>query len=242
MELFIVLVEPKYDGNIGATARAMKNFGFKNLVLINPCPMEKECYQRAMHAEDIIENARTYPELQDFLKEVQVVCGTSGILNLNEKAYIRNPLTPRELSEKLSDSEESIALLFGREDFGLQRDELALCDLLVSIPTSQEYPVMNLSHSVAVVLYELSLCELKVPQGRGMTKVEKEKFFEIFDKLLISVNYPKHKYENTKILFRRLIGRAMPTGWEFHTLMGVLSRAVEYSEHSELRDRRENEK
>jgi tRNA/rRNA methyltransferase len=228
----IVLVEPKYGGNIGSAARAMKNFGFNKLVLINPPEIESECYQYAMHAEDIIESARTYSELKEYVKDVQVVVGTTGILNLNEKAYIRNPLTPKELSEKLSTAEESIAILFGREDFGLENHELKLCDLMVSIPTSKEYPVMNLSHSIAVLLYELSTCELEVPKGRGMSKVEKETFFEMFDKLLISIDYPEHKYENTKILFRRLIGRSMPTAWEFHTLMGVLTRSLECAEES----------
>ncbi|UCH89404.1 MAG: RNA methyltransferase [Thermoplasmata archaeon] len=236
MDLSVVLVEPKYGGNIGASARAMKNFGFSKLVLINPCEFDKECYQRAMHAEDVIENAKTYSKLEEFASGIQVVVGTTGILNLNEKAYIRNPMTPKELGEKISSTEESIAVLFGREDYGLHNDELTLCDLVVSIPTAEEYPVMNLSHSVAVLLYELSLCKLKVPQARGMNKVEKEKFLEMFDKLLLSIDYPEHKYENTKILFRRLIGRSMPTAWEFHTLMGVLAKSVEYAEQCKRKD------
>jgi TrmH family RNA methyltransferase len=236
----VVLVEPKYDGNIGATARAMKNFGFSNLVLINPCEIGTECYQRAMHAEDIISNVRTFQTLDEYLDTVQVVVGTSGILNLNEKAYIRNPVSPEELAGKLIETDESVAILLGREDIGLLRTELSRCDLVVTIPTSEEYPVMNISHAAAVILYELSICELKVPKARGMTKQEKEKFFEMFDKLLKSIDYPEHKYENTRVLFRRLIGRAMPTAWEFHTLMGVLVRAGEYADSSTIE--RKNEK
>ena len=238
LELKVVLLEPKYDGNIGAVARAMKNFGYNDLVLINPCEIGKECYQRAMHAQEVVEDARVFAELDEFLKEVQVVVGTSGITNLNQKAHIRNPMSPGELSEKLAQTEESVALLLGREDFGLYREELAKCDLLVTIPTNPDYPVMNISHAAAVILYELSMYRLNVPDVRGMTKKEKEKFYEMFDKLLLSIDYPDYKYENTRILFRRLMGRAMPSKWEFQVMMGILSRSQEYAERSELKKAR----
>ena len=235
MGIDVVLVEPIYDGNIGSTARAMKNFGFENLVLINPCELEAECYKRAMHAVDIVKNARTYVDLSSYLKEVQVVVGTSGITNLNEKAHIRNPIDPGVLAEKIMETDEDFAILFGREDHGLLREELSACDLLVTIPTNADYPIMNISHAVAVILYELSICKLDVPRARGMNKLEKEKFFEHFDKLLSSIDYPDYKYENTRILFRRLIGRAMPSKWEFAVLMGIISKAQEYSEVSPMR-------
>jgi TrmH family RNA methyltransferase len=225
LEIHIVLVEPKYDGNIGSTARAMKNFGFENLVLINPCEIGLECQKMAMHAEDIVKSAMTFSDLNEFLKNIQVVVGTTGILNLNEKAHIRNPISPKELSEKLSSKNESTAILLGREDFGLTNNELALCDLVVSIPTSKNYPVMNISHAAAVIMYELSLCEFKVSKARGMTKQEKEKFFEIFDKLLLTIDYPDYKYENTKII-----------------LMGILNKAREYAEDSRKRKRGKKER
>lgn len=238
LEITIVLVEPKYDGNIGSTARAMKNFGFSDLVLINPPPLEKECYQRAMHAVDILENVKTYKRLEEYLPTAQIVIGTSGIQNINEKAHLRNPIEPRELVEKIAGTDENIAILFGREDYGLYREELAACDMLVTIPTNPDYPIMNISHAVAVILYELSIVELNVPKARGMNKVEKEKFFEMFDNLLLAIDYPDYKYENTKVLFRRLIGRAVPSKWEFAVLMGILSKAKEYSETSPLKKKK----
>jgi tRNA C32,U32 (ribose-2'-O)-methylase TrmJ len=74
-----------------------------------------------------------------------------------------------------------------------------------------------------------------------MNKLEKDKFFEHFDALLLSIDYPDYKYENTRVLFRRLIGRAMPSKWEFAVLMGIISKAREYSEVSPMRKREDQE-
>jgi TrmH family RNA methyltransferase len=137
-------------------------------------------------------------------------------------------MTPREFIEYTHRMEKSrVGLLFGREDYGLFDDELLLCDLLINIPTNPDYPIMNLSHAVAVVLYELASADQKISiRGhRKASKFEREKLFQQFRDLLDITDYPNHKRENTEILFRRVLGRATLSKWEFHTLMGVFGRA-----------------
>jgi len=230
LEISIVLVEPKFEGNIGAVARAMQNFGFSDLVLINPPELGLECIKRAKHAEEIIKNATILSSFKELTDRNQTLIGTSGIHSLSEKAHIRNPLKPVELKEKLVDTDQSLALLFGREDSGLHWDEMARCDIMVTIPASEVYPIMNLSHSVAVILYELSTVKFRSPRAREMDRVEKDCFFELFDRLLESIDYPEYKTENTKILFRRLVGRSLPNEWEYHVMMGLMTKVVEFSE------------
>jgi TrmH family RNA methyltransferase len=119
-----------------------------------------------------------------------------------------------------------VALVFGREDYGLYNDELELADALVNIPTGDEYPIMNLSHAVAVVCYELFQPTAKRVKPRDSAPVEKEKLNEFFDDLLDSIDYPSHRRRNTKLMWRRMMGRAVPTKWEFYTLAGVLKDAA----------------
>ena len=103
----------------------------------------------------------------------------------------------------------TVAPLLGREDCGLNSEELALCDMLVSIPTSSEYPVMNLSHSAAVLFYELSQDEnpdaskVEMASGESLSLLQEKNILL----LLAEVGYPLHKVEFTLLMLRRILGR-----------------------------------
>jgi TrmH family RNA methyltransferase len=244
-DFIIILQEPKHEGNVGAVARCMKNFGFLSLYLVNPCELGDECFRRSKHAKDVIMNSKKFDTLKDVRFDVDYLVGTSGIVNLNDKHHIRNPKTPREFIEYSKRLDKTrVGLLFGREDYGLYEDELLLCDMLINIPTSEDYPIMNLSHAVAVVLYELASADLKISihGHRKASKFEREKLFQQFRDLLDSVDYPSHKRENTEVLFRRVLGRATPSKWEFHTLMGVFGRASKRIKKYEERNKKKNNK
>jgi TrmH family RNA methyltransferase len=222
----VVLVEPKYEGNVGAVARTMKNFGIEDLVLVNPCPIRVEGRQRAMRGSDILERARTVADVTSALEGSDLVVGTSGIDAANEKRFARVAIPPKELALRAAVMQGTLALLFGREDFGLLDEELLRCDLLVTIPASPEYPILNLSHAAAVVLYELFAATATTKHPRVASGFEKERLHEAFADLLDTTNYPAHKDARTRIMFRRLMGRAIPSEWEFHALMGVFQRAT----------------
>jgi TrmH family RNA methyltransferase len=230
----VVFVEPLNDGNVGAVARAMENFGLKELVLVRPCAIGEEATKRAMHGIDILKNATTVYDDAEALKGVDFVVATSGVSTSNEKNFSRIALTPREFAAKVKDSKGKIALLFGREDFGLDKELIKRCDFLVSIPANPAYSILNISHAAAIVFYELFAAGVVKWEPRVAGEVEKEKLFEYFSMLLDATDYPPHKKEKTKVMFRRLIARSVPSTWEFHTLMGVIDGAVKKSTNGAL--------
>ena len=151
----VVLVEPKNEGNVGAVARAMKNFGVADLVLVKPCRLGAEARQRAMRGIEIMEAARAVDDLETALRDADLIVGTSGIDTRSEKRFARISLTPRDFAARVAKMDGRVALVFGREDFGLLDEELRRCDLLTTIPASSDYPILNLSHAVTILLYEL---------------------------------------------------------------------------------------
>jgi len=225
-EIIVVLVEPKYSGNIGAVARVMKNFQVSKLYLVNPCALDDDCFIRAVHATDILENASIFPCFSDAVKNIDLLIATSSIETVSDKKHLRNPLFPMQLSEQINQVSGSIGLVFGREDYGLYNPEIAQCDIMLKIPTSTLYPSLNLSHAVAVVLYEIFTHTTNMPQHRRpLDSMEKNILFDTFSDLLDNISYPAHKKQKTLVMFKRMMGRSLPSKWEYHTLMGVLKTA-----------------
>ncbi|HTD82105.1 MAG TPA: RNA methyltransferase, partial [Thermoplasmata archaeon] len=192
-EVAVVLVGPKNEGNVGAVARAMKNFGVRRLVLVDPCPLGDEARKRAMHATDILDRAVTAPSLDAALEGMDLVAGTTGIATKSEKKFLRIALPPQDFANRVAAMEGSVALLFGREDFGLLDEELARCDLLVSIPTSPQYSILNLSHAAVIVLYELFAAKRPAGTLRKSSAAEKEVLHRTFAELMEATEYPPHK-------------------------------------------------
>jgi TrmH family RNA methyltransferase len=222
----VVLVEPKIQGNIGAIARAMKNFGMETLVLVNPCEIGEEAVKRSKWGKDVLYSARTVDSLDEALSSVDFVIGSSSVDTESEKKFARISAGPRDSLDRVADLDGTVALLFGREDYGLLMDELAKCDLLIRIPANEDYPVLNISHAVAVILYEAHLSGVVGKEAREASGREKELLHDRFGELLDVTNYPEHKKKRTMVMFRRMMGRAVPSKWEYHALMGVLSRTL----------------
>ena len=232
-EITVVLVEPKIEGNVGAVARTMKNFGLGDLRLVRSCELGDEAFKRAKHARDLLENAESYESLEDATKDCSLVVGTSGIDTPSEKKFVRIAMNPRDLSAKLENHEGRAAVLFGREDLGLFNEELLKCDMLVKIPTSEAYPILNISHAASIVFYELFSAKVEKRPVREVTDLEREKLNEFFRMLLLATDHPRHTMERTEVMFRRLIGRAVLSEWEYHILMGVLGDAVNRIKHKQ---------
>ena len=208
----VILVEPKYSGNIGAVARAMMNFDVENLFLVNPCELDNICYARAMHAIKILDHAKIYSSFDDTVKNFDFLIATSSIESKTEKRHLRNPVLLEDFAEKIFDVKGKIGLVFGREDYGLFNEEIAACDIMVKIPTSESYPSLNLSHAVTLVLYAIYLRKAFLPKRRRpLGSLEKEKLYEFFGQLLEDIDYPAHKKRRTTIMFKRIMGRAMPS-------------------------------
>ena len=219
----VVLVEVKIPENIGFIARVMKNFGFTSLVLYR-CNVTKESYITASHAQDIIKNAEIIESLEEYLAEKSLAVATTGMRARNVGNYIRKAVTPKQLKEIIK---ENSAILFGREDFGLFDEEIKLCNAVVSIPTSDEYPVMNVSHAAAVILYELSgLC----PESGRDSALQKDidVLVNYFEDLMREVWYPEHRIEKSKVILKRAFGKAAITRHELNHIAGIIRKSVLY--------------
>ena len=206
----------------------MMNFGFDQLYLVNPCELDDECYIRSVHAHEILTHAKIFSFFEDAIKNIDYLIATSSIESKTDKKHVRNSVLLEELSEKIYEIDGKVGLVFGREDYGLFNEEIAACDVMIRILTSESYPSLNLSHSVGLVLYSLYVKKnFPTKKKRKIGKIEKKKLFEFFSELLEEIDYPKHKKEKTKIMFRRVMGRSMPSKWEYHTLMGVFNKTLE---------------
>ncbi len=226
MKIYTVFVEPKTSGNIGFLARTMKNFGLKKLVLINPCELENSAYYQASHARDVVQDAKTYDSLEEFIEEHEIttIVGTTGTAG-GSYNIPRIPITPDELGKKMH-VDGNIALLFGREGEGLSNEELELCDILVTIPTSDEYPIMNISHAAAIIFYEIYKNQKEYPiENMDIASFEdKNVIIDLCNEIISKLDYPDHKRKNVEIIAKRIIGRAFIAGRESKTLRGTLKR------------------
>ncbi|MGB9728660.1 MAG: RNA methyltransferase [Thermoprotei archaeon] len=218
----IVVVEPIYEFNIGMIARAMKNFGFNNLYLVNPKSLSEEARKYASHAADILENAKVVKTLNDALKDVDLSIATTGVIG-GDYNVLRIAVPIQELSN-LINYHGSIALVFGREDHGLSNEEIALCDMVATIPTSEEYPVMNLSHAVAVILYELTRNRIRAKKYRLAKRDERKMIEKFFIETLKHTKIQTHKIRTSELVFSRLLSRSFLTGREAYTLIGCFRK------------------
>ena len=222
-EIDIVLVSPLYEGNVGFTARVMKNFGFHRLVLIDPCTLGEEACARAAHAQDVLRSAELCT-IEDIFARSNIVIATTGTVSKSVCHSMRMPFfSPRELRERVQDAGGRISILFGRENWGLNNEEVKRSDMICTIPTTDEYPILNLSHAVGVVCYELS--NLPLPRYALASPTDMGYLYRHIDRYLDAIHHPAFKRENTMILIRRILGRANLTVREASTLHGLLRRS-----------------
>lgn len=217
----VVLVEPLYEGNVGSVCRAMKNFGFDELVLVRPCKLDNFSKAMAMHAQDILASARIVDTFEEAINGADLLVATTGKPGAHINSHVRSPYyNPVELRAMLEDKSGTVALIFGREDCGLINDIVERCDIVAYIPTSKDYPIMNLAQAASIFLYELSGFKGGniALADRGLLDV----FYEHYGKLLEDIGYPEHKKDKTMMMLRRIYGRAMLNPREYYTMMGVL--------------------
>ena len=219
----IVLVEPLYDGNVGFSARVMKNFGFMEMVLINPCPLTIEAYARASHAKDVLEQA-VVTDLEEVFATSNMVIATTGALSKSACQPMRMPFySPKEIRELLSDIDGTISILFGRENWGLNNEEVQRSDVICTIPSSEIYPIVNLSHAIGIICYELA--NMEKGEIAVASPQEMDHLYRHIDEYLDMVDHPRFKRESTMTMIRRILGRCNLTWREATTIHGLLRRS-----------------
>ena len=223
----IILIEPEYELNVGAVARAMKNFGFSDLVFVRPkCnPKGFDAVKYAKHAKELLESARTARSLSAAAKGCKFVVGTTGVLFRHWHKTFRTPVSLRDLRKKLVGQPEGrIALVFGNEGVGLSEKDISACDLIATIPANDAYPTLNLSHAAAIVLYELSGMQLRHFRPAG--EAEKERLLASFGLLVDRYSKEMRNPRKVKVAFRRMVGKSMLTDKECASVIGVLQRTL----------------
>jgi tRNA/rRNA methyltransferase len=229
VRLDIVLVRPKEDGNIGAVARVARNFGAERLTLVAArAKVGTEAERRAMGGRAILKKARKFPSLNAAVKDADLVIGTTDMSTGRSNNYLRRSVSPERLGELLTTLTGRVALVFGPEDNGLSRTELARCDLLVHIPARREFPTLNLSHAAAIVLYAVHRARgptdpetTPAPEEVLLNGTEKELFLTRVEELLTRTGYPPHKRRSLILLFRRAFGRSAPSEAEYRMMLGL---------------------
>ncbi|HAK87488.1 MAG TPA: hypothetical protein DHV16_00275 [Nitrospiraceae bacterium] len=230
--IYFILVEPKEPGNIGASARAVKNMGFKNLCLVNPPVLTDEARWFACNALDVLDSAQKYDGIADAVKDKAIVAGTSRRKGRSRGVF----LNVGEGAARLHDiaQKNKIAILFGREDRGLYNDEVEECGFLITIPSSAKQPSLNLSQAVLLTAYELSNAGYK---KEGVPKVRWQELADIKEtealyrriagtlKLLDYIPRGDRNLEDKIIKnFKHFIGRAGMTRWELKMLHGICTQ------------------
>lgn len=224
----VVLVEPAGPLNIGSVARAMKNLGLRDLWLVSPhCRVdEPQAVLMAVRAGDVLANTRQVESVAEAIAGCQWVVGTAGRLHPTDF----ETTSPRSLFAELVALENGPgAIVFGPEDRGLNNRELAVCQHVVTIPTTDIYPSMNLAQAVGICLYELRVACLARTDIRSESPANAvpaevmEGFYGHLESLLLDIGYLQpHTAQRKLEKFRRLFNRARLTRSEVALLRGVV--------------------
>ncbi len=219
LDLSIVLINVESSGNVGSIARIMKNFGFHKLILINPKEDPKSHYAHgfAMHAQNILENAEVisndnqdeYEALEKFFEQFDLVIGTSakGIIRKNLK---RIPIFLNELDFSLFSSKSKVALVFGRESTGLTNDEIKLMDFLLRIPADHNYPTLNISQAVGIILYTFYTNMQQISRKKISTasKADRDLLLNQISHIIDNIPMQDFRIERTLQSFKNFLGRS----------------------------------
>jgi tRNA/rRNA methyltransferase len=233
----VVLVEPQLGENIGAAARAMANFGLSQLRLVNPrqgWPNDK-ALMMATGAGRVLDGAMLYPTLAAAIADCSYVLATTARAHDQAKPVI-GPAEAAELMAPRIGAGENIAVLFGRERNGLENDEVALADAIVTLPVNRAFASLNLAQAVVIVAYEwFKLARAgKLPfampnKSAPAPKQQLLAFFETVERELEKVEFfrPPDKRETMQINLRNIFSRMQPTQQDIRTLHGVIMAIAE---------------
>ncbi|MBP5321641.1 MAG: RNA methyltransferase [Kiritimatiellae bacterium] len=232
----VVLVGTLYSGNVGSVCRAMANMGFHDLTLAAPriCDDGSDAERMAVHATDLLANARTTETFEQAIEDCAFVVGTTARGGL----YRQHVKAPRDCAPDLLKlaAGGKVALVFGREDKGLSNEEIARCTHLIRIPVDPAYTSLNLSQAVLLCCYELytALGSYVAPVEKSEPAVmaRKMRLMEIWRKMLLTVGFVKEdKLDHMMQGFQRIFSRGVYTDDDVSIMMGVARQAEWAADH-----------
>lgn len=229
MDVRIILVGTTHPGNIGACARAMKNMGLSDLMLVRPRHFPHEdATARASGANDILESVRVVENLDDALVDCVYVAGASA----RSRTINWPSFTPRECAARLLKEGQTakVAAVFGPEKSGLTNEDLDRCHALLTIPTDPGFSSLNLAMAVQILTYELRMATLDgpppvyEPEAPLASGEDLEHFYSHLQQVLTDSGFmdpanPRHLMRR----LRRLFIRAEPDRNEINILRGIFA-------------------
>ena len=233
----IILVEPQMGENIGATARAMANFGLTDLRLVRPRDgwPNPQAVRSASGADRVIEGVRVYHTTEEAVSGCTLLLATTAREHGQQKAV----LSPEEAALRMLPpiaAGETVGILFGRERTGLENYEISLCDCIVTLPVNPAFSSLNLAQAVLIVGYEW----FKLASGGALpfetqpkpplaTKEHLLAFFESLERELERVEFfrPPEKRATMTVNLRNLFHRLEPTLQDVQTLQGIVRAIAE---------------
>jgi TrmH family RNA methyltransferase len=235
--LKVVLISPRNPLNIGAAARAMSNFGFSELRLVNPYNVAFREARSAVKAHAVLEQAREYSTVAEAVADCALVVGTTSI----GPRVLEHPLRRLEYGGKLIARRliaAPVALLFGSEKFGLSNEDMSHCHWLMRIPTREEHGSMNLGQAVAVCLYEIvrspAAAKSASEAKRLAAAAHLERITELLETILDRSGYVHARVEgSTRMKIRRLVRRQQLNAHDAEVWLGMLRQILWKLEHRE---------
>ena len=223
-------MEPEHEGNIGAIARLMMNFGFNELFIVNPkVQLGNETRAYASHAQEIITKAVIVKDLETALIGINYIIGTTAISAKRSGNLLRTTITPEELAKTIDVSKGKVAFLFGRESKGLSNIELAKCDIVVTIPSSSQYRTLNIASASALIFYEL--WKNTTTHQRGYSEEAEQdnrmRIVNLFNTILEKTELSPHKKYLTIQAFKNVIARAFISKREATLIIGALRKTLQ---------------
>jgi len=233
----VILVEPQLGENIGAAARAMANFGLARLRLVRPRPAwpSDKARMMAAGADRVLDNAVLYDSLEAAIADCSFVLAATA-RNHDQAKPVVGPAAAAALVMPRIAAGETVAILFGRERNGLENDEVALADAIVTLPVNAAFASLNLAQALVIVAYEW----FKLQSGGKLPFAMPEKsppapkqqllaFFTSLERELEKVEFfrPPDKRETMQINLRNIITRMQPTQQDIQTLHGVIMAIAE---------------
>ncbi len=238
MKVVIVLFAPETSGNVGAIARSMANFGSNKLVLVNPkCNhLNKAAFDRASHAKTILKKAVVIKEnnIKKIEKKIRnygnhIIATTSKLGN--DYNILRSVENIYSLAPRIAVKYSNIVLLFGKESHGLSNEEIEVADFAITIPTSDKYPVMNLSHAVTVCLYELyktansEKIKSKIPKQAQKTEIKQ--LNKLVNQTIGNMSFLRASQDKTqRLVWKKLLSKLMLSRREAYALMGYFKKIL----------------
>lgn len=221
-----IVVEPEIEANLGFLARTMANFDIEELILVDPqFTIGEEARNTAVKAQELLDDARIVDTMEEAVQQVDFAVGTTAH-DAESSNVLRNAVEPAEMAERANEVDGDIGIVLGRESKGLSNDELDRCDLVVTIPTDDEYEVMNITHAAAILFYECFTNRSEGEKPEASSRGEKEALENIFKDILTNLDYADAEKERILRCIRNFVGRSFLQKQEAHTLIGFFKNVA----------------